>query len=113
MQLTYQEAQLVTLIDRAVQRGALNPKAPTFTARELAAAMDDVTGNPAARRISERAVGPLLNRMGVFAHPFRRFRRTADLLAALPAWSESAEEVTTRHTHTEIPAFAPHLNTIR
>ena len=64
----------------AIAAGRLNAKAPCFTARQAAALEVQI-------KFNEREVGPILDRLGVFAvghgnSPNRR--QMADLLAALP-----------------------------
>ena len=88
--LTSREVYLLELMGRATEERRIHPDSPTFTARSLANAMDDVSRS--MRRIGEREVGPLLDRMGVFLNT-RTFRRvTAKLVEVMPEWPAAAEK---------------------
>ena len=111
MELTYHEAHFLLLMDRALQSGRLNRESPTFTSRALALAIGGLDG--VLNRPNEREIGALLDQMGVFLIVRYSRRKTADLEAALPAWREAAQEELDRVREIEIPALAPHLNSIR
>lgn len=111
--LTYREVYLLELMGKAIEQRLIHPNSPTFTARALAAAMDDISLS--MNRIGEREVGPLLNRMGVFMNTRTYQRKTATLLEVMPEWLAAAEneDRKRRERVTETPVFAPRFNIIR
>ena len=113
MELTYHEGHLLLLMDRALQSGRLNRESPTFTARGMARAIGGLPG--VVNRPNEYDLGALLDQMGVFAVRLRQ-RSTQILSEVLPQWMPEAASITNlddRHTHTLLPALAPHSNRIR
>ena len=105
MELTGHEARLVLLIDRALQNGRINRRAPTFTAREMARAIEGLHG--IRHRPNEYDVAGLLDQMGVFADG-RRKRSTQRLSEILPAWLSEASSSSNGTTRWCVfPPFRP------
>ncbi len=111
MQLTYREALLVQLMNRAVESGRLNKDSPTFTARGLTRAIAELPLVRGGR--NEHDVGALLDQMGVFLIPRNSRRKTQDLLTVLPAALEAAEKELARVSEIQLPTIASHSNYTR
>ena len=111
--LTMREAYLLELMGKAIEQRRIHPDSPTFTARALAAAMDDISRT--MNRIGEREVGRLLDRMGIFLNTRTYRRATETLTKALPEWLKAAEEEMRRIRESvrELPTFPPLFNNIR
>ena len=93
MHLTKREAALLGGLQKALDLGRLNPKAPTFTARGAALAVASILG----QKVTDREVVPLLDQMGVLQRgtgrdPYQR--PMAGLLKELPKALEFAKIAT-------------------
>ena len=109
--LTYDEAILVDWIDQAVAADRLNRESPTFTSRSLAVAIEGVAGVMSGP--NEREVGVLLGRKGVFLFVKFYRRKTQDLLAVLPDWSEVARAKLAGGRDIVFPELSPHSDITR
>ena len=111
MALTYYEANLVLLMDLALQSARLHREAPNFTAREMAKAIEGLRG--VRERPNEYDVAGLLNQMGVFADG-RCKRSTRKLSEVLPGWSSQAISIIEESDkHPLVPSIPPHPNATR
>ena len=111
MELTHYEAALALLIDRALRIGRLNRKAPTFTTRGMARAIEGLRS--VRERPNEYDVAGLLDQMGVFADA-RRKRSIWNLLKAPPRRPSQARTITEKsdtHSLSLLSAVPPHLIT--
>ena len=111
MAMTDYEANLVLLMDLALQSGRLNQEAPNFTARGMAGAIDGLRG--VTERPNEYDVAGLLDQMGVFADG-RHKRSTQKLSQVLPRWSSQAISIIEESDKRPlVPTIPPHPNATR
>ena len=111
MKVTYHEAHLARLTDRALQGGRHDREAPTFTARGMASAVKGLRG---VRHCPNEYDGAgLLDRMGVSPDRLHK-RSTQTLPEVLPRRSSQVRSTTEeRDTHTLFSPPFRHIQLLR
>ena len=87
--LTHMERGLIQRMGQVLAEGRINPDLETFTANDMANAIRGATGVP----VNPRALGVLLDRMGVSANRRDYRRLMAVLQDILPEWVAAADSM--------------------